>query len=157
MTMSTEKGRRDEKQPDEMRDTTVKYLWSSPKAMLWGRRNQQKNIKWESGSVLWLCTCLAGKVFVFFHTVISLWKHCHGSYSSSTRDCWVILRLYRWKGQVTAHGHGLTLKQNNTAFCYASDLLHTLMYTIFPICLEGKWSHTETSIFLACIPVQPSI
>lgn len=34
MTISTEKGRGDERQPDEMRDRAVKYLWSSPKEML---------------------------------------------------------------------------------------------------------------------------
>lgn len=57
---------------DEMRDSAVKYLWSSPEEMLWGRRNQQKNRKWKSGSMLWLCGWDGG----FSHTIISRQKHC---------------------------------------------------------------------------------
>lgn len=125
----------------KMRDRAVKYLWSSPKEMLWERRNQQKNRKWESGSMLWSCAYVAGgwclSCFFFSHTVISRCK----------TQPWIIQLTHKSGNPVEgADRHdaiphpALLLKRSNnsrsssknsTVFCYASDLLRTLMYTIF--------------------------
>lgn len=89
MTISTEKEGVwgwDDRQPEEMRDRAVKYLWSTPKEILWERRNRQKNRKWESGSMLWLCAlCVAGTVFVSVHAVISRYQQDRASRPTEER------------------------------------------------------------------------
>lgn len=154
---TAKKGRGDEKQPDEMRDRAVKYLWSTPKEMLWGRRNQQKNRKWESGSMLWFCACVTGMVFVFFHTVISLGKRCQEQSGSPIRDelrnpvqstdrlCHPALPLQRSNNSTRQF-----LKQNNAALCYASDLLHTLCSRPSPFPL-GANNHTLKPVILLAL------
>lgn len=83
---------------------------------------------------------LLGWCLSFFTLLSHYVNNCHGQCSSPISD---ELRnpVQGTDPALPLERHskaGSFLKQNNTAFCYASDLLHTIMYMIFLIFPEGK-------------------
>lgn len=169
-----------ERLTDERRDRTVKYLWSIPKEMLWERRNQQNNQRWESGGIMFgVVSFVAGmgvcfSFELFFHVTIILPAYFYGYIScKQTLACVIYLshkreramkyrRIYRsiWCYPSSSvplkrsiNNTWPLFKQSDTPF--SSVIYHINWYTRFPQ-FPGVNNHTlKAVILLACSPVWP--